>query len=148
MRSGRHGMRVHTSQPTSASDPRHNATYRQVPANAPAKNASVRRFRRSSRAYQSASHRSNADMAVYALAKSLAAKIEDPGPSVDIRRFSKRLAWNGAVSDAYLEDGDWRRVPVGEVLLVTGCAEEEPRLRALMEKAMWSVKDERRGRDA
>lgn len=90
----------------------------------------------------------NADMAVYALAKSLAAKIEDPGPSVDIRRFSKRLAWNGAVSDAYLEDGDWRRVPVEEVLLVTGCAEEEPRLRALMEKVMRSVKDERRGRDA
>lgn len=90
----------------------------------------------------------NADMAVYALAKSLAAKIEDPGPSVDIRRFSKRLAQNGAVSDAYLEDGDWRRVPVGETLLVTGCAEEEPRLRALMEKVMWSVKDERKGRDA
>lgn len=90
----------------------------------------------------------NADMAVYALAKSLAAKIEDPGPSVDIRRFSKRLAWNGAISDAYLEDGDWRRVPVGEVLLVTGCAEEEPRLRALMEKVMWSVKDERKGWDA
>ena len=88
----------------------------------------------------------DADMAVYALAKSLAAKIEDPGPSVDIRRFSERLAWNGAVSDAYLEDGDWRRVPVGEVLLVTGCAEEESRLRALMEKVMRSAADGRRGR--
>lgn len=88
----------------------------------------------------------NADMAVYALAKSLAAKIEDPGPSVDIRRFSERLAWNGAVSDVYLEDSDWRRVPVGEVLFVTGCAEEESRLRALMEKVMRFAADGRRGR--
>ena len=88
----------------------------------------------------------DADMAVYALAKSLAAKIEDPGPSVDIRRFSERLAWNGAVSDAYLEDGDWRRVPVGEGLLLTGGAEEEARLRALVEKVMRSAADGRRGR--
>lgn len=87
----------------------------------------------------------NADMAVYALAKSLAAKIEDPGPSVDIRRFSKRLAWNGAVSDAYLEDGDWCRVPVGDVLLTAGGAMEEPRLRALMEEVMRSAADGRRG---
>lgn len=87
----------------------------------------------------------NADMAVYALAKSLAAKIEDPGPSVDIRRFSKRLAWNGAVSDAYLEDGDWCRVPVGDVLLTAEGAMEEPRLRALMEEVMRSAADGRRG---
>lgn len=87
----------------------------------------------------------NADMAVYALAKSLAAKIEDPGPSVDIRRFSKRLARNRAVSDAYLADGDWCRVPIGDVLLTAGGAMEEPRLRALMEEVMRSAADGRRG---
>lgn len=92
----------------------------------------------------------NADMAVYALTKSLAGGIRHGGeaPSADMRRLAERLARNEAVSDAYLADGDWRRVPVGEVLLVTGCAEREPRLRALMEKVMRSVKDERRDQDA
>lgn len=35
MRSGRHGMRRQTSHPTNTSDPRHRATYTQVPANMP-----------------------------------------------------------------------------------------------------------------
>lgn len=90
----------------------------------------------------------NADMAVYALAKSLAARIRHGGdaPSVDMRRLAERLARNGAVSDAYLADGDGCRVPVGDVLLTAGGAMEELRLRALMEEVMRSAADGRRGR--
>lgn len=90
----------------------------------------------------------DADMAVYALAKALAGGIRQGGevPSADMRRLMKRLARNGAVSDAYLADGDWRRVPVGDVLLTAERAEEEPHLRSLMEKVVCSAANERRGR--
>lgn len=90
----------------------------------------------------------DADMAVYALAKALAGGIRHGGevPSADMRRLVERLARNGAVSDAYLADGDWRRVPVGDVLRTAERAEEEPHLRSLMEKVVCSAANERRGR--
>lgn len=90
----------------------------------------------------------DADMAVYALAKALAGGIRHGGevPSADMRRLMERLARNGAVSDAYLADGDWRRVPVGDVLRTAERAEEEPHLRSLMEKVVCSAANERRGR--
>ncbi len=90
----------------------------------------------------------NADMAMYALAKILAGGIRHGGeaPSAATRRLAERLVRNGAVSDAYLVDGDWRRVPVGDVLLTAGGAMEEPRLRALMEEVIRPAADGRRGR--